>query len=127
VALALRVSDRFADYGLVGVLLISKACIEQFVMSCRVLGMEIEMAAVAHAARLIRLENGDGNSTAVCAPLVETADNGPCRTVYTKAGFTVSRRSDQHTLFALAPDASLCAPSHIAIRDSILAKDAAGA
>ena len=42
---AFSVTDRFTDYGTVGVVFIKEYEIMQYVMSCRVLGMEIEMAA----------------------------------------------------------------------------------
>ena len=112
VLLAFRVSDRFADYGLVGVLLIHGARIEQFVMSCRVLGMEIESAALAHAALLLRAEAAN----AICAPLAQTQDNAPCRGVYAKCGFTESERSTSDALYVLPPEAALRVPSHITIR-----------
>jgi len=81
--LALRVKDRFTDYGLVGVLFCRDGEILQFVMSCRVLGMEVEVYAVAHAVMVMRAKRGG----AVTAALVETADNAPCRDVFARSGF----------------------------------------
>jgi FkbH-like protein len=64
--LAIRVADRFGDYGLVGVVLLHKVGttmeIETFLMSCRVLGRGVEeaifakiadRARAAHATRLV--------------------------------------------------------------------------
>ena len=81
--LAFWVKDRFTDYGLVGVLFCRDGEILQFVMSCRVLGMEVEIFAVAHAVMLMRAERGG----VVSAVLVETADNAPCRDVFARSGF----------------------------------------
>jgi FkbH-like protein len=108
---AFSVTDRFADYGLVGVLLIAASRIDQFVMSCRVLGMEVECAAVAHVSARLRR---DGHEV-ISAALVATADNTPCRGVYAKCGFTLSPRSEQGQLVVLAPDVVLDIPSHIRI------------
>jgi FkbH-like protein len=41
---AFEVEDRYTDYGLVGVVIVSGSTIERWVMSCRVLGYEIEEA-----------------------------------------------------------------------------------
>lgn len=109
--LSFKVSDRFADYGLVGVLLIDGSSIVQFVMSCRVLGMEVESAAVAYAAASIR----SSAAGVVTAPLIETPDNTPCRNVYAKSGFTVSERSSGTHLFLLAPEATVELPAHIKV------------
>lgn len=40
--------DRFTDYGLIGVALCRNGIFEQIVLSCRVLGLEIETGIVAH-------------------------------------------------------------------------------
>jgi len=106
---AFRVRDRFANYGLVGVLLTAQRVIVQFVMSCRVLGMEIEQAALAHVCALIRKRRGEG---AIFAELIETPDNFPCRMVYREAGFEGDGRS------VLAADQSVVWPGHITIVDS---------
>jgi predicted enzyme involved in methoxymalonyl-ACP biosynthesis len=76
--LTCNVTDRFADYGVVGALLIQGSDIVQFVMSCRVLGMEIERAAAAQGVSLIRSRA----EAAVTASVKHTADNTPCREVY---------------------------------------------
>jgi FkbH-like protein len=82
--LAFRVADRFTEYGLVGVLLTRGNEITQFVMSCRVLGMDVELYAVAHAVTQIRARAG---AVPIAATLIQTPDNSPCRDVYARAGF----------------------------------------
>jgi FkbH-like protein len=114
VLLAFRVDDRFASYGLVGALLVDGACIEQFVMSCRILGMEIEQAAIAYAAGLIRRDLG----LAISALLVPTADNAPCHAVYAQCGFVVPpQQSAGDGRLVLPPDSALRPPSHITVNE----------
>jgi FkbH-like protein len=104
--LAFTVTDRFSAYGLVGVLFLRSAVIVQFVMSCRVLGMDVELYAVSHAVTLLRARQGGG---AVAATLVETADNAPCREVFARAGFTAAGDGR----FELAAGATPVTPAHV--------------
>jgi FkbH-like protein len=104
--LAFTVTDRFSEYGLVGVLFLRSAVIVQFVMSCRVLGMDVELYAVSHAVTLLRARQGGG---AVAATLVETADNAPCREVFARAGFTAAGDGR----FELAAGATPVTPAHV--------------
>ena len=111
--LAFKVVDKFADYGLVGALLIKGLGIAQFVMSCRVLGMEVEISAVAHAVALIRR----GSNGFISAPLKETPDNTPCRGVYLKSGFKAPEVSDSDCQFLLSPETLVQIPAHIKINN----------
>jgi FkbH-like protein len=104
--LAFTVTDRFSEYGLVGVLFLRAGEIVQFVMSCRVLGMDVELCAVSHAVTLLRARQGGGPVTAT---MLETADNSPCREVFTRAGFTPAGDGR----FELPPDAMPVTPSHV--------------
>lgn len=72
-----RVSDRYTNYGLVGVLSIRDNVIEQFVMSCRVFGLGVEFAVLATLAA----------DRPLSGHLSETPKNGPCRRVYEDAGW----------------------------------------
>jgi FkbH-like protein len=103
--LAFRVADRFTDYGLVGVLLTRGNEITQFVMSCRVLGMDVELFALAHVITLIRA----AGSTQINATLIHTQDNSPCRDVYTRAGFVEARPEK----FVLTADGMPVTPGHV--------------
>ena len=82
-ALTFEVTDAYTPYGLVGVVLVQRAQLVQFVMSCRVLGYGVEQAALAHLAGVMRA----GGVGAITAQLVETEVNFPCREVFAKAGF----------------------------------------
>lgn len=86
---AFRVKDRFTDYGTVGVLFVKDRTIIQFVMSCRVLGMEIETSALSFAVSSIRQNSPEAP---VLAMFNETESNTPCRSLYPNFGFV--RASD---------------------------------
>jgi FkbH-like protein len=81
--LAFDVEDRFSKYGLVGVALIRGGEIVQFVMSCRVLGLDVERAVMGEIARRVAARGHD----ALAASIVETDANGPCRDLYARCGF----------------------------------------
>ena len=103
------VADRFVEYGLVGVIFTSGALIEQFVMSCRVIGMDVERAAIAAVVSAVRVAGSDGD---VSARLLETQSNGPCRAIYSAAGFgPVSGKQ----LFTLAKDRVVQPAPHVAV------------
>lgn len=78
--------DKFTDYGAVGVIAIQGDVIAQFVMSCRVVGLDIEVGAVL---RLLENLNGRGVSE-VRARVVETPANFACRDLYRRCGFILA-------------------------------------
>jgi FkbH-like protein len=69
------VSDRFGDYGLVGVMILSNLCIDTFLLSCRVLGRGVEHRMMAFIADFAGAR-GDG---VVVAPLTPTQKNAPAQ------------------------------------------------
>jgi FkbH-like protein len=83
---ALSVADKFANYGTVGVAFRLKNVISQFVLSCRVLGMGIEIAAVSKFVAIMR----DDEARDIYASMIETGMNVACRDVFAKSGFTRS-------------------------------------
>ncbi len=84
----LRAADRFGDNGIVGVALVEmddEVCrIDTLLLSCRVIGRQIETAFLSVLAEVAR--------QAGCADLegwyLPTAKNTPARDVYAQAGFT---------------------------------------
>lgn len=81
--LAFEVQDKHTAYGLVGVAIIRENHIEQFVMSCRVIGLDVEQRAMAEIeARLFAL----GYQT-VGASFVKTAANLLAADLFSKTGF----------------------------------------
>jgi FkbH-like protein len=81
---AFEVSDKFTKYGLVGLALVKAESIEQFVMSCRVIGLDVELES---------LKRIKARHAALTAQYVETEKNLPCRDLFERAGF--SRVGDQ--------------------------------
>lgn len=85
-----EVADRFADYGLVGMVVGSRpvgatvARLDQLVMSCRVFGLDVERAVVAS----LVADLAAGGTDRVEAALVPTGRNGPCLEVFDRCGFT---------------------------------------
>jgi FkbH-like protein len=105
---AFEVQDRFTHYGLVGVVATQAGRIEQFVMSCRVLGLDVEKAVVAELSR--RLQNGGD----VVALLEETDANFPCRDLYARCGFTADGGH-----WIKPRDRAVEAPSHVALSRAV--------
>ncbi len=98
-------ADKFTDYGVIGVILLNGALIEQFVMSCRVLGLDIERAALSAAIGLARAR-GAGTIRAIMQP---TKENRVSQDVFLKAGFAADGEA-----FVYDGDDLAC-PDHIAL------------
>ncbi|MDD4913602.1 MAG: hypothetical protein PHW13_01020 [Methylococcales bacterium] len=90
------ISDRFVNYGLVGVAITKNNCIRQLAMSRRVLGMDVEIAVIREICELLR---SNSNSGLISARLLETDDSAGCGQVYIRAGFVTE--SSDHTVFIL--------------------------
>jgi FkbH-like protein len=112
---AFRARDRFADYGLIGVIFARDLAIEQMVMSCRVLGMDLENAALAFVL-------GAGREGAAEQPargvLVETVDNGACRDLFPRLGFAEIPSDDGTRRFVREAGEALAAPAHIRVAET---------
>ncbi len=104
----LDVTDRFTAYGIVGVLLVVGNEIAQFVMSCRVVGMDVEIAAVAGVLQAMAAR-GPGE---IRGSLVPTSANLLCRDLWKRCGF-FAVDAEQHQRSA---DPPLAPPAHIALR-----------
>lgn len=77
---AYKVQDRFTNYGLVGLLLVQGNCIRQFVMSCRVVGLDVEQ-------QMLRAVIDKIDAHEVTAEYVKTEKNHLCADLYPKNGF----------------------------------------
>jgi len=104
----LDVTDCYTAYGIVGVLLASGNDIIQFVMSCRVVGMDIEIAAVAGVLQALAAR-GSGEAGAA---LIHTPANLLCRDLWERCGFAPAG-ADR---YVRAADAPLAVPPHIELR-----------
>lgn len=101
---AFSVKDKYADYGTVGVIFVQHSSIIQFVMSCRVLGMDIEQAALHELTTAIRKYT----DSEITASITYTETNTPCREVYKNSGFL-----NKDDLFLLGPTATIAKPAHV--------------
>jgi FkbH-like protein len=105
------VQDKYAEYGLVGAVLVQGTRVVQFVMSCRVLGMEIESAVLSHVVRLIR--DASAEPTSVSGRLVHTDSNGPCRQLFSNAGFAADPTDGEG--YVLGPELPLAEAGHVSV------------
>jgi len=87
-----EVSDRFTHYGVVGVVLINEALIEQWVMSCRVVGLDVEYGVLKLLIDQLQQKSPVQNIGASLAP---TEKNLLCRAIFGDCGF--ERIADTHT------------------------------
>lgn len=77
--------DRFTAYGCVGVVITQGCFVKQFVMSCRVIGLGIELAVVSEIVKNWERKHGSGIS--IRAELRETEKNLACRDLWKNCGF----------------------------------------
>ena len=101
------VKDRFTDYGLVGVIFATRDEIVQYVLSCRVLGMDIEIAALSYVVRLMRSRG----AASVFGSVISTDVNIPCRDVFLRCGFTQSHHHPKR--FELNDSTVPVSPAHV--------------
>jgi FkbH-like protein len=103
---AFEVEDRFTPYGLVGAAIVDGQCIEQFVMSCRVLGLDVEITAVAEITRRII----SGEQREVRGEFVVTTANSPSRDLFQRCGF---EEADGHWIKRVGESTN--APRHVMV------------
>lgn len=103
---AFHVRDRFTDYGLVAVAIVSGATIEQFVMSCRVIGLDVELAAIIELTAAL-LSNGS-----VHASVRQTDANHLSRDLYARVGYARTGDTWTATKGSLMP-----MPRHVAMKN----------
>lgn len=107
---AIRVSDRFGDYGLVGVAIADRSAttweLDSFLMSCRVLGRGVESAFLASLLTDAAADDVDR----VVGRYVATAKNGQVSDFYPRHGF-----SGSDGVYSLAIDDARSGPQHIEV------------
>lgn len=81
---AFDVVDRFADHGLVGVICLRDGHIDQFVMSCRVAGLDLEPAALAAILTRAKPRAGTHGGGRFSGAIVATDANAVVRDVYAR-------------------------------------------
>lgn len=97
----LRVKDRYADNGLVGVAIArtdAAVCeIDSFLMSCRVIGRTVETALLAHVAADARQQG----ATVLQGWFRPTKKNVPAQEFYREHGFEIADRQDDGVLWRI--------------------------
>jgi FkbH-like protein len=79
---AVTVSDRFADYGLCGIVVVDGNAVAVLVLSCRVIGLDVGVAMLIGSLRLThRL------CTGTTASVTKVPRNSPCHDLFSRAGF----------------------------------------
>lgn len=113
---ALTASDRFGDYGLVGVAItnrIGDVCeIDSFLLSCRVIGRSVETALLSHVAR----EAASGGMRTLRGWYLPTRKNAPSKDFYPKHGFKMINESDGKMLFEYDLSKELGWPDWVKLR-----------
>jgi len=93
----------------VGAVLVQHGVIKQYTMSCRVLGMDVELAALHHVAD----QQFAAGAELLLGAIVETELNTPCRDVYQRAGFAPV--PDRPGLWVLRRDMARTPIAHVRI------------
>ncbi len=101
-----EVDDAYTSYGLVGVVIVSDCGIDQWVMSCRILGYDVEKAVMSELVDVMR-RRGAGR---IFGSLLETEVNFPCRDLFEKCGF-----AKDGDLWVLEDCAAVQPPQHVKI------------
>jgi len=119
---AFDVRDRYARYGVTGVAIVAGATIEQFVMSCRVVGLEAELAMLTQICQDLRT----AGVLTVTALACDTDVNLLSRDLYPRAGFARSgdrwvKSLDDYAVRAI-PDAPAAAEPAGAPAESLINK-----
>ena len=86
-----NVRDKFSDYGLVGAVFVSTGVIQQFVMSCRILGKDIEVNVLKQILQHVRSQCNGPSIFGIVKP---TEANGPCQDIFVRSGFQPTETTD---------------------------------
>jgi len=99
--ISLRVRDRYGEHGLVGVAVVHddrEACeIDTFLLSCRVIGRNVETALLSHVTQAAA---GRGMKS-VRGWFFPTKKNAPAKEFYAQHGFTLTSTSSAGSLWTL--------------------------
>ena len=111
----LRARDRFSDHELVGTAMVSAAGanwhIENFVLSCRVIGYGIESAMLA----AITADARSAGAATLTGEFIASAKNAPARDFFERHGFSSGAEAGDEQLWSLALTQEVPAPAWITI------------
>ena len=112
--LEMSVEDKFGDYGLVGIAITkenqenSEMYIESFIMSCRVIGRNVETAFLSFIYDLAK----EKKIITIKGEIIPTPKNAPCRDLYHRHNF--KERQDGFWIFDITKADIVC-PDYIRI------------
>jgi len=98
------VEDRFTNYGLAGLLITDASCVEQTVMSCRIIGLDAELAMLQAVVGKL----ATGGKIDIRAAFEKTAANSVCESLFERSGFVKEEAS-----WRLSK--AMAAPPHITV------------
>ena len=102
--------DKFGDHGIIGAMFVrldGNAChIDNFLMSCRVLGLNLEQYVVAYAAKIAK----QANVSTLVGEFIPTAKNKVAADMYPKLGF---KKVNEQCFSLDLKESSVRAPEHI--------------
>jgi FkbH-like protein len=103
-----QVEDKFGDNGITGVFIVKKEnsqwSIDTFLLSCRIIGREIEDGILAHILQKAK----EKNIKSVKGEFIPTKKNAPCANFLSDYGF---KKEDNHWLFDLSNPIKV--PNHL--------------
>ena len=103
---AIEVSDRFGDYGLVGVMIFSTQRnaleIDTFLLSCRVLGRGVEHRMLRHLGEIAR----DRQLSQVTASFIPTKKNMPARNFLDSVAASFRQQTEPDCRYAIPAEAA---------------------
>jgi FkbH-like protein len=117
---ALHVRDRFGDSGLTGIVVSrfvgSDLVIDSFLMSCRVIGRDIEMAFWDRV-----IQDGVAKGcTAISAEFIRSRKNGQVEDFFDRLGLTrVGESADHRRYRSDIASLALARPPHVEVRDAL--------
>jgi len=98
---SISVEDKFGSYGIVGVLIIkiesNIAEIDTFLLSCRILGKEIEFSFINYAIERLKQDN----ISIIKASYIKTAKNTQVSTLYERMGFKLVKKIDEDKYYEM--------------------------
>jgi FkbH-like protein len=113
--ISVSVQDKFGDHGIVGLLILdltsSQCRIDTFLMSCRIIGREIEKAMLA----IVIDEARKGGASEVIGEFMKTEKNTPATGFYQSQGFKQIEKSNHLDRWTMSTTASYRAPEYLRI------------
>lgn len=98
---SIEINDKFGDYGLSGVLLVSLsgdlAMIDNFLLSCRVLGRKVENTILNYLFEQLKKKG----IKRVDAKFIKSKKNKPAESLYSESGFNIKSKNEESTEYSI--------------------------